>query len=81
MNEMASKHAASVGDDCLRERNRPGTPVGECIYIFCGCHVHEAHIAGARDLAAILLPEIEKLKKEVWYLKNQDGAPYPEGDE
>lgn len=46
--QLAREYAKSVGDDCLNQRTSPGTPVGECTYIFCGCHVNDAFLAGAQ---------------------------------
>jgi hypothetical protein len=42
----ADKYCQSVDDDCLCQRTQPGTPVGEHIYCFCGCHIHKAFKAG-----------------------------------
>lgn len=46
LDKKSKAYCDSVGDDCLCERTQPGTPVGECIYIFCGCNIDEAYQAG-----------------------------------
>lgn len=47
LSERANQYARAKGDDCLCQRTQPGTPVGEHIYVFCGCDLAEAYIAGA----------------------------------
>jgi len=48
----AKEFTKSKDDDCLCQRTQPGTRYGEHIYIFCGCSLHEAFIAGAESEAA-----------------------------
>ena len=60
---LATKYSKSVGDDCLCQRTNPGTPVGEHIFIFCGCDVSDAYKAGfkkAKELALLLDPACQK---------------------
>jgi hypothetical protein len=47
LQKAANEYAKDRGDDCLCGRTQPGTPVGECIYIFCGCDIADAFKAGA----------------------------------
>lgn len=46
LTDLANEYAKSVGEDCLCERTQPGTPVGEHIYISCGCDIAKAYMAG-----------------------------------
>jgi len=43
----ANEYARKLGDECLCARTNPLTPAGECISIFCGCHVAESYVSGA----------------------------------
>ncbi len=61
------------GVDCLNGRTQPGTPVGECIYIFCGCDINKAFLAGAAEQAERdAYMEYRALKAEVKALLFQD---------
>jgi len=47
LEKRANEYARKLGDECLCARTNPLTPAGECISIFCGCHVAESYVSGA----------------------------------
>ena len=48
LEEAANEYAKKMGDDCLCQRTRPGTPVGEHPDFFCGCYVYGGFVNGAK---------------------------------
>lgn len=70
--EEAEKYAKEKGDDCLCQRTAPGTPFGEHIWIFCGCDVFKAHLAGADLAMRLICEELRSADKDpVTYLRRQ----------
>jgi hypothetical protein len=63
LEKLALTYSKEQGDDCLTGRTRPGTPVGECITLFCGCDLHDAFKAGYRACEAKALDRIQKLEE------------------
>jgi hypothetical protein len=80
LEDAANAYAKERGDDCLRARNHPGTPVGECIHIFCGCDIYDGFKAGyryAKTRAPVMPTEKEFMD---WYfdtgtLHGEDPSP------
>lgn len=81
--ELAREYAKSIGDDCLNQRMSPGTPVGECAYIFCGCSVNDAFLSGfdagyARAIERLRLVRgqwvDDALELADWLEKQREGA-------
>ena len=63
--KAARGYCREKGDDCLTDRTQPGTPVGECIYIFCGCDLYDAVIFGIAHARAQDAEWVKALEKTV----------------
>jgi len=73
LEQAAREYEKLAGGDCLNEKTVPGTPVGECLYFFCGCSVYEAFKAGAKWQVEQDRIHIEKLEAEILAINHEAG--------